>query len=78
MVILKIYVKPIITALGQPIRKRLPASDRADPQIPHRSRGKRHHHGDDVCVGSCVCVDGTFCYYSYCSKPTEREFFVPT
>jgi hypothetical protein len=49
-----------VTALGQPLRKRLPASDWADPQILRRSRGKRQHHGDDVCGGSFVCVDGTF------------------
>ena len=60
MVILTIYVKSSIATLGQPLRKRLPASDCADPQILHRSRGKRHHHGDDVCGRSCVCVDGTF------------------
>jgi hypothetical protein len=55
-----IYVKPSVSALVQPLWKRLPASDRVDPQISHRSRGKRHHHGDDVCGGSCVYVDGTF------------------
>jgi len=60
MVILTIYYKSSVSALGQPLRKRLPASDWADPQILRRSRGKRHHHGDDVCGGSCVCVDGTF------------------
>jgi hypothetical protein len=60
MVILAIYVKPSVSALGQPLPKRLPASDQADPQISRRIRGKRHHHGDDVCGGSCVSVDGTF------------------
>ncbi len=59
-VILTIYVKPSVCTLGQPLQKRLPASDRADPQISRRSWGKRHYHGDDVCGGSCVCVDGTF------------------
>ena len=60
MVISTIYAKSSITALGQPFRKRLPVSDWADPQILCRSRGKRHHHVDDVCGGSCVCVDCTF------------------
>jgi len=57
---LTIYVKSSVTALGQPLWKRLPVSDWADPQILRRSRGKQHHHGDDVCGGSCVCVDSTF------------------
>ena len=60
MVILTIYIKPSVSALGQPFWKRLPASDRADPQIPRGSRGKWHHHGDDVCGGSCGRVKGTF------------------
>ena len=55
-----IYAKPRVSALGQPLQKRSPASDWADPQIPRRSIGKRHHSGDDVCGGSCVWVDGTF------------------
>jgi len=32
-----------------------------DPQIPHCSWCKCHHHGDDVSVESCVRVNSTFC-----------------
>jgi hypothetical protein len=49
MVILMIYIKPSIYALGQPLRKRSPALDRAYLKIPRRRRGKRNHHGGDVC-----------------------------
>ena len=57
-----IYIKPkpSVSALEQLLWKKLPVPDREDPQIPHCSRGKRHHHGDDVCGASCVRVDGTF------------------
>ncbi len=51
-------------------------SDRADPYIPRRMRGKRHHHGGNV-VDCCVCGVEYFPYYSYSRKPTGREFFVP-
>ncbi len=61
---------------ARPLRKSLPASDRADPYIPHRKRGKRHHHGGNV-VDFCVCGVENFPYYSYSRKPTGREFFVP-
>ncbi len=44
-----IYIKPSVYALGQPLGKRSPASDWAYPKIPSRKRGKRHHHGGDVC-----------------------------
>ena len=50
MVVLTIYIKPSIIALGPP------ASDQEDPQIPRRSRGNRHNHGDDVCGACCVRV----------------------
>jgi hypothetical protein len=55
-------LKPSVSTLGQPLRKRLPASDWEDPHILRCSRGKRHHHGDgdDVCGGSCVRGTGTF------------------
>jgi len=36
---------------------------RAYPKLPRRMRGKRHHHGGDVC-DCCVC--GVESYYSYC------------
>ncbi len=55
-----ISIKPSELALAQPLRKRLTASDRAYPKIPHRRRGKRHHHGGDVCGLVVLGVDGTF------------------
>ena len=60
MVILTVYIKHSVSALGRPLWKRLLALDWADPQIPCSSRSKWHHHGDDVCGVSCVRVDGTF------------------
>jgi len=47
-------------ALGQPLQKRLPVSDWAYPKIPRRRRGKRHHHGGDVCGLVVLGVGGTF------------------
>jgi hypothetical protein len=44
-----IYIKPSVYALGQPLWKMSPVSDWAYPKIPRRWRGKRHHHGGDVC-----------------------------
>ena len=35
--------------------------DRAYPKLPCRRRGKRHHHGGDVCGLVVLGVDGTFC-----------------
>jgi hypothetical protein len=55
-----IYIKPSVCALGQPLRKRLPASYRVYPKIPRRRRGKRHHHGGDVCGLVVLGVDGSF------------------
>ncbi len=54
----------IVCALGQPLRKRETTSDRAYPKIPRCRRGKRHHHGGDVC-GLVV-----FPHYSYRRNPT--------
>ncbi len=50
-VILTFSIKTSIFPLGQPLRKRSPALDRAYSKIPRPRRGKRHHHGGDVCVG---------------------------
>ena len=36
MVILTIYIKPSIIALGQPLQTRLPTLDWVDPQCPKR------------------------------------------
>jgi hypothetical protein len=72
-----IYVKPSISALRQPLRKRLPTLDQADPQISRRSRGKRHYHGDDVCGGSCVCVDGTLCPIPTVGNLRSGSFLLP-
>jgi len=69
---LTIYIKPSICALGQPLRKRLPASDRAYPKIPRRRRGKRHHYGGDVCGLVVLGVDVTFR-----TIPYEVGVFVP-
>jgi hypothetical protein len=60
MVILTIYIKPSLCALGQPLWKRLPALDRAYPKIPRRRRGKQYHHGGDVCGLVVLVVDGSF------------------
>jgi len=59
-VILTIYIKPSVCALGQPLGKRLPALDRAYPKIPRCRRGKRCHHGGDVCGLVVLGVDGSF------------------
>jgi len=64
-----IFINPSISALGQPLRKRLLASNWEDPQIPHRSRGEWHHHGSDVCGGSCVWVT----VLSYPRNPTGTK-----
>ncbi len=54
----KRFVENMSSTLAQPLLKRLPASDRAYPKIPRHRRGKRHHHGGDVCgivvLGSMV------------------------
>ena len=63
--------------LLRPLWKSLPASDRADPYIPRRKRGKRHHHHGGNVVDCCVCGVRYFPYYSYSSKHTGREIFVP-
>jgi hypothetical protein len=39
-------------------------------------RGKRHHHGGNVCGLLCWGLR-YFSYYSYSRKPTGQEFFVP-
>ena len=53
-------------------------SDRAYPKIPRRRRGKRHHHGGDVCGLIVLGVDGSFRTIptvenlrggSFCSRP---------
>ncbi len=36
------------------------------------------HHGDDVCGGGLCRCSTEFPYYSYRTKPTEKEFFVST
>jgi hypothetical protein len=45
-------------------------------QAPLRRRGKRHHHGGDVCGWLCLGRQ-YFPYDSYCKNPTGGEFFVP-
>ncbi len=55
-----IFIKPSVCALGQPLRKRSLASDRAYPKISRRRKGKRHHHGGDDCGLVVLGVDGTF------------------
>jgi len=49
MVILTIKMKPSVITLGQPLWKRFPAADCADPLIPRPRRGEPLHHGGDVC-----------------------------
>jgi hypothetical protein len=44
-----IYINSSQSVLAEPLPKRMPVSDWVHPKIPHRRRGKRHHHGDDVC-----------------------------
>ncbi len=53
LITLRINTKPSLSALGQPLRKRLPASDWADPSIPCHRRGERLRHGGDVCGLLC-------------------------
>ncbi len=74
-VILSFNTKPSLSALGQPLWKRLPASDQADPWIPRHRRGKWLRHGGDVCGLLCWwwTVHSVF---SYRRNPTGREFFV--
>ncbi len=60
MLNLSICIKPRGSALGQPLRKRLPALDWADPSILWYRRGEQLHHGGDVCGFFVLVVDGTF------------------
>jgi len=55
-VILTIHIKPRVCTLGQLLQKRLPALDQEDPQIPHRIRGKWHHHSDNAFRWGCACA----------------------
>jgi len=50
--------------------------DRAYPKILRRRRGKRHHHGGNVCGLVVLGVDGTFRTIPTIN-PTRRELFVP-
>jgi hypothetical protein len=47
---LLILIKPIDDGLVQPLPRRLPGVGFACPTKPCRWRGKRLHHGGDVCV----------------------------
>jgi hypothetical protein len=47
---LLILIKPIDDGLVQPLPRRLPGGGYARPTKPCRWRGKRLHHGGDVCV----------------------------
>jgi hypothetical protein len=47
---LLILIKPIDDGLVQPLPRRLPGVGYARPTKPCRWRGKRLHHGGDVCV----------------------------
>jgi hypothetical protein len=49
IVILSFHIKISPSTLAQPVPKRLYALDWADPLIPRRRKGKRLHHGGDVC-----------------------------
>jgi hypothetical protein len=70
------FTKPSYSVLAQPLPKKFSASDRVYPKIPHRRRGKGHHHGGDVC--ELVMFGSTaLSVHSYCRKSTKREFFVP-
>jgi hypothetical protein len=51
--LLRINTKPSLSAPGQPLWKRLPALDRADPLIPCHRRSKGLRHGGDVCGLLC-------------------------
>jgi hypothetical protein len=53
MVILRINTKYSLSALGQPLWKRLPALDQVDPSIPRHRKGKRLRNGGDVCRLLC-------------------------
>ena len=45
-----ILIKPFDNGLVQPLAKRLPGVGYVPPSKPWRWRGKRLHHGGDVCV----------------------------
>jgi hypothetical protein len=82
-VILTICIKPSVCALGQPLRKRSPASDQMYPKIPRRRRGKQRHHGGDVCglvvLGSMVLSVLFLPYKSYGARvfvPAETQIVV--
>ena len=64
--ILLILLKPFDGSLVQPLPSRLPGLGYARPSKSFRWRGKRLHHGGDVCV---LCLAS--------QNPFEREFFVP-
>ena len=48
-----------------------PASDWADPLIPHHRRGKQHHHGGDV-FHLLSWLLWYFWFYSYSKNPMAR------
>jgi len=45
-----ILLKPFYSDLVQPLSKRHPGVGYVPPSKPWRWRGKRLHHGEDVCV----------------------------
>ncbi len=75
MLNLSICIKPCVSALGQPLWKRLPASDWVDPS---HTIGEANGSAMVVMFVDC-CVGGGryFLYYFYCRKPMGKEFFIP-
>ena len=47
------------------------------PMIPCRRRGKRHHHGGDVCGIVVVLGLKGFSILFFCRNPTWQDFFIP-
>ena len=71
-----IYNKPSVCALGQPLQKRSPASDRAYQRY-HTVGGANGTTMVVMFVGWLCSGRQYIPFYSYCRNPHGREFFVP-
>jgi hypothetical protein len=68
---------PSQSALDQPFQKRSPAPDWADPWIPCCRRGKRLHHGGDICGIVVLVIKGTFRTIPTVEKLQSKSFLFP-
>ena len=69
---------PIWCSLNLPLQIATRALDWGDWLNQRLRGGQAAHHGDDGCGGGLCRWSTKFPFYSYCTKPTMGEFFVPT